>query len=329
MKKNKMMRIASVLLVVTLLTTCSIFGTFAKYTTSDSGSDSARVAKWGVTAVVSGDLFGDDYATGSNSATAGMISATYTGSVDNHTSGSTAGDKKIVAPGTNNLTGVTITINGTPEVKNTVAFTSTAANNKNIYLKGGSSGNAVEYGTMVAVTGITKDNFGDGTYYTEATAGGTTTYTQAPTWSDEHDQYYELHDAVELAADYYPVVWTVTKDGTSHTYTKVADMVADLERAATAGAVDYGFNKTTDSMVAIDSSVQITWAWAIENGSTDAEKALSSKADTILGNIIAADTDAVPVKAGETTGTYVTLAAGTDYCTDVAFNYSIAITQVD
>lgn len=47
MKKNRMMRLASILLVCVLLTTSVISGTFAKYTTSDSGTDTARVAKWG------------------------------------------------------------------------------------------------------------------------------------------------------------------------------------------------------------------------------------------------------------------------------------------
>ena len=49
MRKNKMMRAASGLLVATLLTTSVISGTFAKYTTSASGNDSARVATWGFT----------------------------------------------------------------------------------------------------------------------------------------------------------------------------------------------------------------------------------------------------------------------------------------
>lgn len=47
MRKNKMMRLASALLVAVLLTTCAISGTFAKYTTSVSSQDAARVAKWG------------------------------------------------------------------------------------------------------------------------------------------------------------------------------------------------------------------------------------------------------------------------------------------
>lgn len=50
MKKNRMMRIASVLLVAVLLSTCVISGTFAKYTTSATASDAARVAKWGFNA---------------------------------------------------------------------------------------------------------------------------------------------------------------------------------------------------------------------------------------------------------------------------------------
>lgn len=48
MKKNKMLRIASVLLVAILLTTCAISGTFAKYISTDSAYDTARVAKWDI-----------------------------------------------------------------------------------------------------------------------------------------------------------------------------------------------------------------------------------------------------------------------------------------
>lgn len=47
MKKTKFMRAALLLLVLTLITSCFVGGTFAKYTTKAEGSDSARVAKWG------------------------------------------------------------------------------------------------------------------------------------------------------------------------------------------------------------------------------------------------------------------------------------------
>jgi hypothetical protein len=61
MKKNKMMRLASALLVLTLLTTSLISGTLAKYTTSGNASDTARVAKFGVVINTSGSLFSDAY----------------------------------------------------------------------------------------------------------------------------------------------------------------------------------------------------------------------------------------------------------------------------
>ena len=65
MKKNKAMRLASALLVLTLLTTCAISSTFAKYVTKAEGSDTARVAKWGFqpTTITMTDLFKTAYDT--------------------------------------------------------------------------------------------------------------------------------------------------------------------------------------------------------------------------------------------------------------------------
>lgn len=63
MKKTKLMRAALLLLVLTLITSCFVGGTFAKYTTSAEGSDTARVAKWGFkdASVVLTDLFNTNY----------------------------------------------------------------------------------------------------------------------------------------------------------------------------------------------------------------------------------------------------------------------------
>lgn len=63
MRKNKMMRAASGLLVAVLLSTCAISGTFAKYTTSVSSSDKARVATWGFneSTINLTDLFSNAY----------------------------------------------------------------------------------------------------------------------------------------------------------------------------------------------------------------------------------------------------------------------------
>ena len=108
MKKNKMMRIASVLLVVTLLSTCIISGTFAKYVTKGSGSDNARVAKFGVKIESTGELFDTEYET---------HDTTYSGSL----SVKSSNDDKLVAPGTTkNFAG--FTVSGTPEVAVRMAF---------------------------------------------------------------------------------------------------------------------------------------------------------------------------------------------------------------
>lgn len=46
MKKNRAMRLAALMLVLVMMTSCFVGGTFAKYTSTTSGSDVATVAKW-------------------------------------------------------------------------------------------------------------------------------------------------------------------------------------------------------------------------------------------------------------------------------------------
>lgn len=48
MKKNRTMRAAALLLVLTLMTSCFVGGTFAKYTSTATGTGNATVAKWSV-----------------------------------------------------------------------------------------------------------------------------------------------------------------------------------------------------------------------------------------------------------------------------------------
>lgn len=105
MKKTKLMRAALLLLVLTLITSCFVGGTFAKYTTSAEGSDIARVAKWGVKITANGATFAKEYDSGV--ATKTVLSAD---------------DSKVVAPGTKGDM-VKMTITGTPEVAVRVNYT--------------------------------------------------------------------------------------------------------------------------------------------------------------------------------------------------------------
>lgn len=109
MKKNKMMRIASVLLIAVMMSTCAISGTFAKYVTNGSADDFARVAKWGVKVVGVGEYFADAYDTDD------LI---YVGAQSVITSGG-VGDA-LVAPGTSKNDVTTIKITGKPEVASRV-----------------------------------------------------------------------------------------------------------------------------------------------------------------------------------------------------------------
>lgn len=110
MKKNKMMRIASVLLIAVIFTTCAISGTFAKYVTSGKGSDYARVAKFGVTVTGTADTFKETYAKDDSSFTLAANTVVST--------------EDVVAPGTSGEMAA-FTLSGTPEVAVRVTFAGT------------------------------------------------------------------------------------------------------------------------------------------------------------------------------------------------------------
>lgn len=108
MKKTKLMRAALLLLVLTLITSCFVGGTFAKYTTSAEGSDTARVAKWGVEIKANGATFTDTYKTDDGSV-----------AIVNSVVG--LNKAKVVAPGTSGSM-AKMTLTGTPEVAVKVSY---------------------------------------------------------------------------------------------------------------------------------------------------------------------------------------------------------------
>ena len=94
MATNKAMRLGSAMLVLALITTCAIATTFAKYTTSATGNDTARVAYWGWTNT-SGYL--------SSSADLNLFATSYAKDDTTATSANTvlsSNSQNVVAPGT-------------------------------------------------------------------------------------------------------------------------------------------------------------------------------------------------------------------------------------
>lgn len=104
-RSSMMVRLVAVLAVTMMFTMCFVGGTFAKYVTSYSNGDDARVAKWGVSITGTGDLFKETYATDSL-----FVGNTVVSTAD------------VVAPGTSGDM-ANFTISGTPEVAVNVKFT--------------------------------------------------------------------------------------------------------------------------------------------------------------------------------------------------------------
>jgi hypothetical protein len=106
-KKINFLRAGALTMVLALGTTCFMSGTLAKYVTSGEGTDSARVAKFGVAVTANGETFAKEYAKTDTSFT---LAANTVVSADN-----------VVAPGTSGDM-ASMTLTGTPEVAVRVSY---------------------------------------------------------------------------------------------------------------------------------------------------------------------------------------------------------------
>ena len=350
MKKNKMMRLASVLLVCVLLTTSVISGTFAKYVTTGSASDTARVAKFGVAITTSGTLYSDTYYAGSATeanipaATIWALKPDYNNGTGISVNAETASEN-VVAPGTKSYgNGLGFGVTGTPEVAVEVKTSITA---EDIFLS-----KAYTYGVMVPAK-VNADNYetlvGGGKLYVK---DATDAFTVATTGTySSTAAYYLLTDEASIANDYFPVKYDLTGETTATDVTAqaVASKIADAVYGTTApGAVtDSYLTKYTDISKKYNANTNLgtdvklgsetlTWEWEFEATGMDA-------ADTILGDMIAARSVATPnyyvVAINGSTVTTVTYGTGDDYTvkaggTVVAnlrtqFNIALTVTQVD
>lgn len=322
MKKNRMLRLASALLILTLLTTSVIGGTFAKYVSTGSVSDTARVAKWGVEIKTSGTLYSDAYAKVDNdNADASNIPAAWSNDSINNNSITVAtvsdGNENIIAPGTKSYAnGLSFGVAGKPEVAVNVKATIKA---EDIFLKAGT------YGVLVPATvsdteslkKVINDQGSEGAVYEVTTTDDTKTFVKlvantASYKADTNVSYYILKDKVSFADnDYYPVVYTL--DGNTKlddtTAVKIATAIAKqinnkTDATATTGSTDFKteFQITDlvlpantdlggDSGLSLDDE-NIKWEWAFEDTtSTDDDKKARDEKDTILGDLMALRAD--------------------------------------
>ena len=265
------MRAAGFLLVGVMLTASVVSGTYAKYVTQDSTQDTARVAKFGVVATVSGDLFGDSYAAADGNSIQAWGANSPTVSAATKT-------EKVVAPGTKNDKGLTISVTGTPEVSTALTFGDAKDASDKTYVNTDIVLNSGDYGVMVEYKGtVTSDTV---TSYYKLTDG---TYSLAPanTAVDGSVKLYQLKDAANAASAYLPVKWKV-----------------DTTECANVAAVKTALTFTTTAVPNSDLSTNygsktVTWEWPIDT---------NDGLDTILGNMISDSGDdnfAVVKKSGD------------------------------
>lgn len=322
MKKNKMLRAASALLVLTLLTTGIIGGTFAKYVTVGSATDTARVAKWGVTITASGSLYSDAYAEeksgGGNLPVAWQKNGTV--AADGISVAAETKDDNIVAPGTKSYgEGLSFSISGTPEVEVEVKTSITA---EDIYLAEGT------YGVLVPVKISDTDHLKE----TMESYGGVywgDSYTKVGENEDYKPgtNYYVMTNKVKLDADYFPVVYTLDGSGPK-TAVKVAWELAnavdnnaslpttDVYKAEYDISENFAANTNLGTAGPKLGNKKLSWEWPYTSGNDDTAKKATDMKDTILGNLIAArggSSSYVVVSVDDaTTGAVTKLIIGTD-----------------
>lgn len=288
MKKNKMMRIASILMVATLITTCAISGTFAKYVTKAEGEDQARVAKWGVLVSVAGNAFATKYAASDKAylKDGGEFSVV------------ASNEDQVVAPGTSAEEAdlaLVATVKGTPEVA--TRYTLEGKGIKDVVLPAG---------TYTDYTQLVKAE--DGTY------GYTGTFTLAKDYAPVKwnlviegkgktiNVATALYDNLPAANIAQAEALGLTREGCSffdaiailkqvagnEGYVNIVETALGkivsggrnftLEADKTAGTFKLGYD--FDPNKEMDFTFTLDWAWAFEQE----EFELYDKADTFLGN---------------------------------------------
>lgn len=328
MKKNKTLRAAGILFLATMLTTCMTAGTFAKYTTGDSAEDSARVAKFGVTVTADGSLFGEEYASKENGNKPISFSGDeHTGTVQVSTQG-----ENVVAPGTENKTGLGFVISGRPEVDveiNTTVDTSTI---KTVYLRKGS------YAVMSKLDNVTEENFDPDSLYIQKKvenpdADNTIISYEHPTEYKADAEYYKAGDKLSFNDyNYNPIIYQY-QDETGNYFQAYDDLkgLCDAINKDNPGITCDGKYKANTDLKTCTRT--LTWYWLISNPESpqSPKDPLKDAKDTILGDIAAGN---IVVKTTDDGATYSPVEAATDeskgdYNLTVSFNMAVTVDQID
>lgn len=343
MKKNRMMRLASVLLVLTLLSTSVISGTFAKYVTTGSVSDTARVAKFGVVISTSGTLYSDAYVANEaadNKDLPAEVYATAYSSGDGVSVAAATRGNNVVAPGTKSYgSGLTFGISGTPEVATRITGTIKA---RDIYLKKGT------YGVMVKAT-VTRDNFATlkdaDTLYTETS--GSYTKVEASNDYSGSANYFILTDKCTIGSDYYPVKYTLTGETSADGKTEdIANALTTVMNGTLVAGVPDTPGLTTytipDTAKVFDANTNLggtgmlgnevlTWEWEFGDPTNNARDTILGDMMARLGTVVYEDTGTYKNVVYDDANKLVKQSGGTTVIASLqtSFDITLTVSQVD
>lgn len=296
MKKNWTMKVAALMLALTMITACFVGSTFAKYVTKAQGEDSARVAKWGVLVNLKGNAFSTQYKTHDTNGYKGEFSVV------------SSNDDQVVAPGTSSddldqtLVG---SVTGTPEVAARYAIEGTITD---IVLPGGVE--YVDYTELVENPDYDPDDPESKQY------GYFNTFTLEKDYSpvkwnlvisgkgQEINVADKLYEALAQYPDYLAAAenYGLTPSGCSFidavvilkkvadntTYTQIVEGVlgnvvsggSNFQLEADPDAGTFKLSYDFDPNKEMDYTFELSWAWAFEQDDVE----LYDKADTFLGN---------------------------------------------
>ena len=139
---------------------------------------------------------------------------------------------------------------------------------------------------------------------------GSGTFTEATSYTAGR-KYFRATNILSLTDDYYPIVWSVDDAEQTSLQAALEAMVANI------GNATYNANDL------INKATKLTWAWVFDVDGNDAR----DKADTILGNLMAGNTETQMVAKKSGTN-YITNLGGT-YNLEVKCGFEITATQVD
>ena len=182
MEKNKTMKMISITLLVVMIALILVSGTYAKYTSSATGSDSARVAKWAF------NVGGTDIA--SNTFKFDLFKTIKDSDGNEENDVVSANGDKVIAPGTSGSFDISLENKSEVSAKYGVKFT--VSNGKNIPIQFSTDGNT----WTDSLTNIAADDT-----KTKLAPNGTKTITVQWKWAyeDTNEDTKETTDAKDLA----------------------------------------------------------------------------------------------------------------------------------